>query len=73
VEASQGTHFFHNLVAMNVGYFTIPFVSSTDFVDYDWLLQQPESERGDYFVHVQFDHPLIVRMDGKTGIAVIHK
>ena len=30
VEASQGTHFFHNLVAMNVGYFTIPYVSQTD-------------------------------------------
>ncbi|MCB5247829.1 MAG: hypothetical protein LHW57_07390 [Candidatus Cloacimonetes bacterium] len=73
VEASQGTHFFHNLVAMNVGYFTIPFVSSTDFVDVEWLLQQPEASRGSYFVHIQFDHPLVVRMDGKTGLAVIHK
>lgn len=73
VEASQGTHFFHNLVAMNVGYFTIPFVSSTDFVDLDWLLSQPVAERGDYFVHIEFDHPLIVRMDGKTGVAVIGK
>jgi CheY-like chemotaxis protein len=73
VEASQGTHFFHNLVAMNVGYFTIPFVSSTDFVDLDWLLSRPVVERGDYFVHLQFDHPLTVRMDGKTGVAVIHK
>ncbi len=73
VEASQGTHFFHNLVAMNVGYFTIPFVSSTDYVDMDWLLAQPERERGDYFVHLEFDHPLVVRMDGKTGMAVIHK
>ncbi len=73
VEASQGTHFFHNLVAMNVGYFTIPFVSSTDFVDVDWLYQQPEVERGSYFVHLEFDHPLVVRMDGKTGMAVIHK
>lgn len=73
VEASQGTHFFHNLVAMNVGYFTIPFVSSTDFVDLEWLLQQQEAERGEFFVHLQFDHPLIVRMDGKTGLAVIHK
>ncbi|MDP2172201.1 MAG: PEP/pyruvate-binding domain-containing protein [Candidatus Cloacimonadaceae bacterium] len=73
VEASQGTHFFHNLVAMNVGYFTIPFVSSTDFVDLEWLLARPVTERGNYFVHVEFDHPLIVRMDGKTGVAVIGK
>jgi len=73
VEASQGTHFFHNLVAMNVGYFTIPFFSPTDYVDMEWLLAQPIKERGDFFVHLEFDHPLIVRMDGKTGLAVIHK
>lgn len=73
VEASQGTHFFHNLVAMNVGYFTIPYVSQTDYVDWDWLLEQPETQRGDYFVHVEFTKPLLVRMDGKTGLAVIHK
>jgi hypothetical protein len=73
VEASQGPHFFHNLVAMNVGYFTIPWVSNTDFVDLDWLTAQECKERGEYFVHVEFDHPLIVRMDGKTGLAVIHK
>ena len=73
VEASQGTHFFHNLVAMNIGYFTIPYISQTDFVDMDWLLKQPISERGDFFVHLEFSKPLIVRMDGKTGLAVIHK
>jgi len=73
VEASQGTHFFHNLVAMNVGYFTIPFVSETDFVDMEWLLSQPIKLRGDFFVHLEFPHPLVVRMDGKTGLAVIHK
>ncbi|MDD2229480.1 MAG: PEP/pyruvate-binding domain-containing protein [Candidatus Cloacimonetes bacterium] len=73
VEASQGTHFFHNLVAMNVGYFTIPFFSQTDFVDMEWLFDQPIKERGEFFVHLEFKHPLIVRMDGKTGIAVIHK
>ncbi|MDI3503908.1 MAG: hypothetical protein PWP64_844 [Candidatus Cloacimonadota bacterium] len=73
VEASQGTHFFHNLVAMNVGYFTIPYVSQTDFVDLDWLLNQPHCEKGEYFVHIEFDHPLVVKMDGRTGTAVIHK
>ncbi|MEN6445941.1 MAG: PEP/pyruvate-binding domain-containing protein, partial [Candidatus Cloacimonas sp.] len=73
VESSQGTHFFHNLVAMNIGYFTIPYVSQTDYIDLNWLLKQPASERGEYFVHLEFSHPLIVRMDGKTGLAVIHK
>ena len=73
VEASQGTHFFHNLVAMKVGYFTIPYTSRTDFVDLDWLLKQAHIAKGEFFVHIEFDHPLLVRMDGKTGTAVIHK
>jgi hypothetical protein len=73
VEASQGTHFFHNLVAMNVGYFTIPFISQTDFVDWEWILSQDINKRGEYFVHLTFKEPLIVRMDGKTGLAVICK
>ncbi len=73
VEASQGTHFFHNLVAMNVGYFTIPFISQTDFVDWEWLLSQKINMRGEYFVHLSFEKALMVRMDGKTGLAVIYK
>ncbi len=73
VEASQGTHFFHNLVAMNVGYFTIPYISNTDFVDWEWLLEQQPKTRGNFFVHLEFENPLIVKMDGKTGLAVISK
>ncbi len=73
VEASQGTHFLHNLLAMNVGYFTIPYTSQTDFVDLNWLMEQPYKEKGEYFVHLEFDHPLLVKMDGKTGKAVIYK
>jgi len=73
VEASQGTHFFHNLVAMNVGYFTIPYISQTDFVDWEWLLSRNICNRGEFFVHLSFEAPLMVRMDGKTGLALIYK
>ncbi|NLN34437.1 MAG: hypothetical protein GX157_00300 [Candidatus Cloacimonetes bacterium] len=73
VEASQGTHFFHNLVAMNVGYFNIPYLSATDFVDINWLKAQQSKERGEFFVHLEFDDPLLIKMDGKTGLAVIEK
>ncbi len=73
IEASQGTHFFHNLVAMNVGYFTIPFYSETDFIDWVWLKEQTIFKKGTYFVHLRFDHPLIIKMDGKTGLSIIQK
>jgi len=73
IEASQGTHFFHNIVAMQVGYFTIPYVSDNDFIDWDWLKEQKEVKRTEFLVHVRVDHPLLVRMDGKKGIALIEK
>jgi CheY-like chemotaxis protein len=73
VDASQGTHFFHNLVSMNVGYFNVPFVSDTDFIKWDWLQSQHVEKRGNYFVHASFSAPLTVKMDGRKGISVIYK
>ena len=73
IEASQGTHFFHNIVAMQVGYFTIPYVSSTDFIDWHWLEEQDLIKRGEYFIHRRVRRPLIIKMDGKKGIALVEK
>ncbi len=73
IEASQGTHFFHNIVAMQVGYLTIPYGSENDFLDWDWLHSQPIKQRGDYFVHSSFEDPLTIKMDGKKGLAIIEK
>lgn len=73
IDASQGTHFFHNLVAMNIGYFNILHNSKSSFIDWDWLKNQEIKEATEYCVHCQFKEPLIIRMDGKNGIAIISK
>jgi len=73
VDASQGTHFFHNLVAMNIGYFHIPYHSETDFISWNWLEKQNIIERTNYFIHVKMEHPMVVKMDGRKGIATISK
>jgi hypothetical protein len=73
VEASQGTHFFHNLVTMNTGYFTIPYNSKRDFVDWDWLRSQKPLTTTKYFTHIRRETPFIVKMFGKKGVAVIYK
>ncbi len=73
VDSSQGTHFFHNIVSMDVGYFSIPYVSDTDSLDWDWLKQQRVIEKTDYFLHIRVEHPLIIKMDGHKGLAVIYK
>ncbi len=71
VDASQGTHFFHNLISMNVGYFTIPWGSETDFLDLSWVYQQKVISRGQYFMHIRLEKPLEVKIDGKQGIGII--
>jgi hypothetical protein len=73
VEASQGTHFFHNLVAMNAGYFTVPYGSTRDFVDWEWLRDQPPLQTTDYFIHLRDETPFVVKMFGKKGVSVIYK
>ncbi len=73
VDASQGTHFFHNLVAMDVGYLNIPYASKKDFIDWDWLNNQNVVEKTDYFIHIRVDHPLVIKMDGRKGLAIISK
>lgn len=73
VDASQGSHFFHNLMSMNVGYFSIPYNRGEDFLDMDWILSQQEAERKNFFLHYSFKKPLVMKIDGKQQLAVIYK
>ena len=73
VDPSQGTHFFHNMVAMKIGYFTIPYRSQKDSIDWDWLGAQKIHQRTNYFVHVRLAQEMEIKMDGKTGLATISK
>jgi hypothetical protein len=73
VEASQGSHFFHNLVAMSVGYFTVSHSSDSDFIDWEWLKSLPARYSGKYAVHVELKKTINIQIDGKKGIALISK
>jgi len=73
IDASQGTHFFHNLMSMNVGYFSIPYSAGNDFLDIDWILEQQEAEKKKFFIHYEFAKPLVMKIDGKQQLAVIYK
>ncbi len=71
VEASQGSHFFQNVYAMNVGYFTIPYHSDNDTINWDLLKQLPVAKRYDYFVHLKSEQAYNIKIDGRTGSAMI--
>jgi hypothetical protein len=71
VDASLGSHFFHNVTSMNVGYFSISEETYGGVVKWDMLKKQKVVEKGKYFRHVRFNNPVKVRMDGRKGMAVI--
>ncbi len=71
LDASSGSHFFHNVTSMNVGYISIQHVNKTNYIDWDILRQQELISSTTYFKHVRFKKPLQIKMDGKRRIAII--
>lgn len=73
LDASLGSHFFHNVTSMNVGYFSVQHDSRTEFIDYAELEKQELIHENEYLKHVRFPNELCVVMDGKKRIAIISK
>lgn len=71
LDASSGSHFFHNVTSMNVGYFTVQPELLKSYIKYDKLDAQKLIYRGKYFKHIQFKKPLSIMMDGKKRIYLI--
>ncbi len=70
-DASLGSHFFHNVTSMNVGYFSVNQNSDQDKINWEKIRNQQVVGKGEFFRHIRFEKPLLVRMDGKKGMAVI--
>lgn len=64
LDSSLGSHFFHNITSMNVGYFSVLDSSRTEFIRWDILKKQERINQTTYFNHVRFKHPLRVLMNG---------
>ncbi len=72
-DASLGSHFFHNVTSLNIGYFTVPYPRGTSLLDWAWLRQQPEVWRSGCLVHTRLEHPLHIVMDGRRSASAIFK
>lgn len=73
IDPSQGTHFFQNLTAFQVGYFTInPFIND-GFLDLDYLNKHTASYEDKFLRQITFNEPLTVIIEGKNNKAAIFK
>lgn len=71
LDASLGSHFFHNITSMNIGYFSVQHSSGFDIVRWDVLKKFPVAYRGQFVWHVSLPAPVMVLMDGKKRVSCI--
>jgi CheY-like chemotaxis protein len=73
VTPSQGSHFFQNLTAFRIAYFTINPDRGEGQVDWSWLAAQPAVEQFGSVRRLHFEAPFTVAISGTRGAGVILK
>ena len=73
VTPSQGSHFFQNLSAFQVGYFTVNPDAGEGSLDWQWLGDQGSLDEQGCVRHLRFEHPLRIVMNSRTSQGVILK
>ncbi|MHA1125712.1 MAG: PEP/pyruvate-binding domain-containing protein [Candidatus Heimdallarchaeota archaeon] len=73
IDFSQGSHFFHNIVALNIGYLHVKYNSEEDFVNWDWLKKQKTIADLEFIKHIRTNKPVTIRIDAQKGEGLIIK
>ncbi len=73
VTPSQGSHFFQNLMAFQIGYFTVNPEAGQGLLDWRWLGEQDAVEERECVRHLQFKDSIVVVMNGMTREGMIFK
>ena len=73
VMPSQGSHFFQNLTAFQIGYFTMNPDAGEGSVDWEWLSEQPSIDEDGCVRHLRFDTPMRVVMNSRQSQGIIFK
>jgi CheY-like chemotaxis protein len=73
VTPSQGSHFFQNLTAFQVGYFTVNPDAHEGSIDWDWLNSHPAVCEEGCVRHLHIESPAVVVMNGRAGRGLIFK
>lgn len=68
IEASHGSHFFHNLFSMNVGYLTVWDKAVNDYLAWDYLAGLESVAEGEFFLVKKNPGSMKFLFDGKNAV-----
>ena len=77
IDPSQGTHFFHNMTALSIGYFNLDQwpvegdASGGQMVDFPWLDSLEAAGEDGPLRHVELPEPVEARIDGSSGRGLV--
>lgn len=71
LDASSGSHFFHNLTSADVGYLSVQQEMSSNKINWGKLNEQKMIRKTKHFKHIEFKEALTIKMDGKKRLAII--
>ena len=71
VDPSYGSHFFHNVTSLGIGYFTIHETGPDAFINWPKLTGVKPLAELNYIRHLRFERPLDIRIDGSEGRAAV--
>lgn len=73
LDSSLGSHFFHNVTSMNIGYLSVQDMSDVDYINWENIRSLDIVNETKYFKHVRAPRPFSIKMNGKERRAVIVK
>ena len=73
VDPSQGTHFFHNITALKVGYLSVDERRPNELIDWSWLEKQERAKEMKYVVHLRLNEPIEAQLDGISALGILMK
>ncbi len=69
-DPSQGSHFFHNITSLGIGYLTVR-PEKGDVINWQWLSRLSVVEETRHIRHVSLEPPAVLMIDGRTTQAVL--
>ena len=73
IDPSFGSHFFQNIISLRIGYFTINKNTKDEFIDWNWLKNNPIKKKTKSIKWIELKEPLFIQLDGTTGTGIIMK
>ncbi len=73
IDPSQGTHFMHNVISLNLGYLNVPYNKEYAFIDWNWIKKQKIEIQKKYVKVITSSNIFKVIMDSKKGKFAILK